>query len=386
MGEMKKVFMDNYIVKIHLVGDGPELENYKKIVTKYNLSKNVLFYGALSGEKLDEVFNKSNIAVCSLGCHRINIFSGSFLKSREYLARGLPIVSSTKIDIIPENFDACLYVSEDETPIDISLLISFYEKLLKKYNQNEISRNIRVFAENNCGMTVAMKEVGDYIQEMQLKRGYYIAQVDKDYINNKTIGISKKIYDQIDYLNGINQSKCEYISFSQKKGIIKNFLNLFKSSQYDCYFDKLKNADFFYIRAVMPCSKSLITFFKKIKNKNPNCKILWEIPTYPYDKEMKTVKEKIYLFFDKLYRRKLKSIVDRIVTLTDDKVIWGVPTFHIRNGIDVSRIPIVNNTTVSEKEINLIAVAQFKQWHGYDRLLEGLHNYYCSGRQNEIHV
>jgi len=36
---------------------------------------------------------------------------------------------------------------------------------------------------------------------------------------------------------------------------------------------------------------------------------------------------------------------------------------------DIDRIP-------TEAAIRLIAVAQFAKWHGYDRLIEGLYEYY----------
>ena len=219
-----------------------------------------------------------------------------------------------------------------------------------------------------------------------MKKGYYIAQIPESEVRNKTVGVSKKICDQIAYFNSLPDTTCEYVSFSQKLGTVGRFLSFFKTTQYDLFFENLKDADFLYIRAIVPNNKSLITFLKRIKQNKPTCKILYEIPTYPYDNEMKSLREKVFLFVDKLYRKKLKDVVNYIVTLTDDKEIWGAPTLHISNGIDVSRIPLSQKKETKQDEITLIAVAQFSFWHGYDRLIEGLHNYYTSENPPQTEV
>ncbi|UTC65433.1 glycosyltransferase [Treponema sp. OMZ 788] len=153
-------------VFINFVGAGPELETYKKKVINYNLSSYIVFHGLLSGQKLNMVFDRSNMAVCSLGCHRIGIYKGSFLKSREYMARGLPMISSTKIDVLDAGFPYIYYVPEDESAININSLINFYNKLKELESRaNQIS-NIRRFAEDSCDMTVVMKPVVNVISEL----------------------------------------------------------------------------------------------------------------------------------------------------------------------------------------------------------------------------
>jgi hypothetical protein len=163
--------MNNYyktssstIVNVFFIGDGNELENYKKLVLEYNLSAYISFMGFLSGKKLDEVFDKADIGVCSLANHRRNVYFSSDLKTSEYLARGLPLVSSAKIDIIPEEFPYCLYVSEDDAPIDINEIIQFHEKVYSHKTPNAIISEIRKFAEKTCDMSITMKPVIDYLK------------------------------------------------------------------------------------------------------------------------------------------------------------------------------------------------------------------------------
>jgi glycosyltransferase involved in cell wall biosynthesis len=144
---------------IHFVGDGPEVNALRQMAHQYNLSEYIIFYGELFGEELTDIFNKADIAVSSLGCHRIGLFLGSFLKSREYLARGIPMISSTKIDVLPSGFEYCLYIPEDESPVDMQSVLNFYHDLMTKYSVSEMIKDIRKFAEDNCDISKTMLPV-----------------------------------------------------------------------------------------------------------------------------------------------------------------------------------------------------------------------------------
>ncbi len=157
-------------IVLHLIGNGAELQKYKDLVNKYKLNEFVIFHGALFGDQLSDVFNKADIAISSLGCHRINIFTASALKTREYFCRGLPIITSTKVDIIPDDFKYALRVPEDDTPIDIDRVIDFAKNVYinKETNQSDrvvTTKMIRKFAENNCSMESAMKNVINYFSD-----------------------------------------------------------------------------------------------------------------------------------------------------------------------------------------------------------------------------
>ena len=86
---------DAQSIIFHVVGNGPELKGYQDLTGKCGLEKHIKFYGQKSGRELDEVFEKADIAVGSLGLHRIGLTESSTLKNREYAVRGLPIVYAT---------------------------------------------------------------------------------------------------------------------------------------------------------------------------------------------------------------------------------------------------------------------------------------------------
>jgi hypothetical protein len=97
-------------------------------IKEYGLAPYVTLYGAKHGEELNELFNRADFAIGSLGRHRSGIYNIKTLKNREYAARGLAFMYSE----IDEDFDQMPYVMKvpaDESPINISLLISFYRSL-----------------------------------------------------------------------------------------------------------------------------------------------------------------------------------------------------------------------------------------------------------------
>lgn len=157
---------NNRIIKLHLVGEGPEMVKYRKIVKENNISEYVLFYGQLSGGDLDEVYEKCNVAVSSLAFHRTNVHLSSALKTREYAAKGLPIISSCKIDAFPiDECDFIKMVPEDESDINIAEIVTFYDKLIHEYKSGqELAFHIRENCCERCNIDSVLKPVVEVIQ------------------------------------------------------------------------------------------------------------------------------------------------------------------------------------------------------------------------------
>lgn len=147
-------------IHYHIVGPGvPQL--YYDIVKKYHLENNVTFYGSKSGEELDEIYAKSNIGIDVLSLHRVGLCNISTLKSREYGARGLPFVSCSSIDYLPEDYPYFLKVISDEEPIDLERVISFFDTVYSE--KSDVTQTIRNYAEKKCDMKYTMQPVIDYL-------------------------------------------------------------------------------------------------------------------------------------------------------------------------------------------------------------------------------
>jgi hypothetical protein len=151
------------IVKLILIGNGSEYDYYKKMVSKFELTNHVIFTDSKSGNELDEYFNISDIAVSSLGLHRIKLESASTLKAKEYAARGLPIITASK-ENTGVDLKYIIKYSADEKPIDVKKIIEFYDSIFNGFDKN-ISLFIRESVENKYGFDSTFKPVIESMKE-----------------------------------------------------------------------------------------------------------------------------------------------------------------------------------------------------------------------------
>ena len=209
-----------------------------------------------------------------------------------------------------------------------------------------------------------------------------------DDVNILCIGIAKKIISQIRALN-TDLTNCNLVNLHTtiKNPFIRLIYIFFARKVYIKKMERFdfRLIDFVYIRRFLPLSIGFICMLKHIKTLNQNCKIMYEIPTYPYDGEHKGFKGSIFLSIDKIFRRKLKHYVDYIVTYSRDDTIFDVKTIKIINGIDCGSVHPIE-TQEYHQSIRLIAVAQFGLWHGYDRLIEGLYEYYKTNPIRKVYL
>lgn len=115
-------------------------------------------------------------------------------------------------------------------------------------------------------------------------------------------------------------------------------------------------------------------------------KIYMEIPTYPYDGEVRyfSVKSLYRVYSERIFRNLFYRYVDRIVTFSLFDSIFSIPTIKISNA--PARILPVRKEPPKNGIINLITVANIAFWHGYDRLLKGLYNYYKDKCQSVVNI
>ena len=204
-------------------------------------------------------------------------------------------------------------------------------------------------------------------------------------------GISKKIHYQVKGLreNGYevhlcyydfdkNGHRCRYVDDE----VIQDYgtgpiAGLRQRIDYDCIYDYCKRTgiQFVYARCFMNANPFLIRLFKKLRALG--IKSVTEIPTYPYDQEFATFsrQERLGLKIDQLFRHSLSRQMSAIVTFSDAETIFGQRTIRISNGVDFDSIPLHDYHPVDDA-IHLIGVAEVHLWHGYDRLIAGLGEYY----------
>ncbi len=147
---------------------------------------------------------------------------------------------------------------------------------------------------------------------------------------------------------------------------------------------KQKRITFVYMRSEHNASPFLISFVRQLKI--IGAKIVMEIPTYPYDQEYPLSRRLSRLLTDKIFRKGLAKQLNAIVTFSNEPEIFGQRTIRISNGIDFHSIKPKQPCKHNTGEIHLIGVAEIHYWHGFDRIITGLADYYNSSRHRDYRV
>lgn len=211
-------------------------------------------------------------------------------------------------------------------------------------------------------------------------------------------GISKKIHYQVQALKniGIETHLC-YLAedHHSKRRIVDNKViidygkglkgKIYKRIEYKSIANYAikHHFDLVYMRSNHNANPFTIQMVRQLKRSN--IQIVMEIPTFPYDQEYITPFMKLELFIDRCFRKRLAQNLNKIITFSEYKTIFGVPTLQISNGIDFSQIPIKEHLNDTNHELHLIGVAEIHYWHGFDRLIAGLGLYYNQPRDYKVY-
>lgn len=146
-------------IRIKIVGEGPEKEHLVNLSKDLNLEKSIQFLPATFEKELDRLFDEADLGIGTLGLHRKEVELDSSLKHREYCARGLPFILSSKDPDFLPSLSFVHYVSNNDSALDIELLINWVEKLDKK--------GIREYAEKQLSWERQMKPVFNWLKQQE---------------------------------------------------------------------------------------------------------------------------------------------------------------------------------------------------------------------------
>lgn len=144
---------------------GPALPEHRRMAKEYGLEDRVIFHGPQYGEDLRSLFAQCTLGVDVLGGYKANYTVSSSLKSREYAAYGLPILTAAPIDYQPEAYPYTLLIPNDPSPVEIPELLQFWHGIYDSRDVNQLARQIREEAVSRCDMRAAMQPVLDWLRQ-----------------------------------------------------------------------------------------------------------------------------------------------------------------------------------------------------------------------------
>ena len=210
-------------------------------------------------------------------------------------------------------------------------------------------------------------------------------------------GISKKIEYQFEAFkaNGHEAHLCYMDENGSKRRIADDTIiadygngrkgKILKRTEFSSIVDYAvkKQINFVYIRSNHNANPFTIHMVRRMKR--AGMKVVMEIPTYPYDQEYFNKVMRRQLILDKLFRNLLARQLDAIVTFSEEDFIFGQQTIRISNGIDFDSVRIKKKSHHPENELHLIGVAEIHRWHGYDRVIKGLAEYYATPKEIKVY-
>lgn len=154
-------------VVIHMVGgnEGGCLEQWKELSHQLNLNDSVIFHGQMSGEALEQMFNLCDVGVNSLAMYRKGFSVTMELKTREYVARGLPFVCAVEDPSLANVDDPkWLQVENDESIPDMQKIVAFAQKMK---NEDHVSF-LRKLAEDRMTWEMQYEKVFNVVGGQKL--------------------------------------------------------------------------------------------------------------------------------------------------------------------------------------------------------------------------
>jgi glycosyltransferase involved in cell wall biosynthesis len=163
------------------------------------------------------------------------------------------------------------------------------------------------------------------------------------------------------------------------------YLYYFAADRYLIQHIDFKQYEVFYIRH-LPAHPIFLTLLQKAKQHNPSIKIIIELPTWPYDEEVKGITAQLAAILDRTCREKMSDYTDYFVHFGPETEIWGIPTLRITNGIEVRKKTARQLKDQKNGMLRLLAVGNWNHTLGIDRLLQGLSMYHKMGKKATLRI
>lgn len=136
-------------------GDG-SLAQWKKLAEERGLSGQVIFHGRMTGDALTEMYNQATLGVSTLALYKKKFKTGSVLKLREYMARGLPFIYAHDDPHMSADMKWCFQIPNDDSPVPMQLVHRFVGDVLAEQN---LSAQMRTYAKEHMSWESQFKKI-----------------------------------------------------------------------------------------------------------------------------------------------------------------------------------------------------------------------------------
>lgn len=148
-------------VFFRVVGNNETIADLRELAASLDLGESVEFLGYKNAAELAELYCESDVGISPLAEYRVGLSRLSPLKSREYLASGLPLFFAYEDSLLTPDLPFVKIFPNDATPIDIGEVVDF---VLACRSDPTLPEQERRFAKEHFDWEIIMKQILDFAE------------------------------------------------------------------------------------------------------------------------------------------------------------------------------------------------------------------------------
>ena len=149
--------------KILKLADRFKQYDFYIIGTDGNDRDNIRYFGYKTNEEATEIIRECDVGIGTLSLYKAGLHEASPLKTRQYLACGLPLLYAYADTDVPTDASFALKLENKENNLEYEKIEAFMKRV---FNNKELSVQARAFAEENLGYSVKEKSRLAFFQKV----------------------------------------------------------------------------------------------------------------------------------------------------------------------------------------------------------------------------
>lgn len=146
-----RAYRGKQAIELDLIGAGSgkaagEVETFGTVTVRH--------HGMLDGADFDRVLASGNVAISTLAFHRTGLREGAVLKTRDYVARGMPVVLGYVDVDCPADLPWVLQLPNDDSLLSVDELVAFADRTSRL---GGLAQEIRAHAERTLDWRVKVR-------------------------------------------------------------------------------------------------------------------------------------------------------------------------------------------------------------------------------------
>ena len=146
-------------VFFRVVGNNETIVDLKRMAASLGLGDRVEFLGYKNAAELAQLYCESDVGISPLAEYRVGLNRLSPLKSREYLASGLPLFFAYEDSLLTPDLPFVKIFPNDPSPINIEEVVDFVSSCRA---DPELPEKERRFAKEHFDWEIIMKQILDF--------------------------------------------------------------------------------------------------------------------------------------------------------------------------------------------------------------------------------